>query len=44
MNEKDLENVKKRKCLHHPAMECPSPSEPCIFTRTRNAPKGKKID
>jgi hypothetical protein len=33
--------VKKRKCLNHPAMECPSPNEPCIFTKT-DKPKSIK--
>ncbi len=23
---------KKRKCLYHPAMDCPTPDETCIFT------------
>ncbi len=31
---------KKRKCLNHPAMECPTPNEPCVFTKTdKNAEK-----
>jgi len=25
--------VNKRKCLYHPLLECPTPDEPCIFTR-----------
>jgi len=24
---------RKKKCLHHPAMECPTSDEPCIFER-----------
>jgi hypothetical protein len=23
--------TKKRKCLYHPAMDCPTPDETCIF-------------
>jgi hypothetical protein len=23
--------AKKRKCLYHPAMDCPTPDETCIF-------------
>lgn len=23
--------TRKRKCLFHPAMDCPTPNEPCIF-------------
>ena len=30
-------NGKKRKCLYHPAMQCPTPEEPCIFTRDRSS-------
>lgn len=32
---KNVNNAKyarKKKCLYHPAMECPTPDEPCIFT------------
>jgi hypothetical protein len=31
----------RRKCLHHPAMKCPTPDEPCIFTRTEKPKKTK---
>jgi len=24
-------SAKKRKCLYHPAMDCPTPDETCIF-------------
>jgi hypothetical protein len=24
-------STKKRKCLYHPAMDCPTPDETCIF-------------
>jgi hypothetical protein len=27
------EKRKRRKCLYHPAMECPTPNDPCIFGR-----------
>jgi len=33
--------MRRRKCLHHPAMECPTPDEPCIFTRTEKPKKTK---
>jgi len=23
--------IRKRRCLFHPAMDCPTPNEPCIF-------------
>jgi hypothetical protein len=23
--------MRKRRCLFHPAMDCPTPNEPCIF-------------
>jgi len=26
--------LKNRKCLHHPAMKCPTPNETGIFTKT----------
>jgi hypothetical protein len=25
------ENSKKKECIYHPAMECPTPDQPCIF-------------
>jgi hypothetical protein len=28
-------SVKKRKCLYHPALLCPSSEEPCIFTEKK---------
>jgi quercetin dioxygenase-like cupin family protein len=28
---------KKRRCLNHPAMECPTPNEPCVFLDKREA-------
>jgi hypothetical protein len=34
MNEANRTRV-RRKCLDHPAMECPTPNEPCIFTKTK---------
>jgi len=33
----DRKETRKRKCLHHPAMECPTPDDPCIFTKTDKA-------
>jgi hypothetical protein len=33
--------VKKRKHMDHPAMECPTPDEPCVFTKT-DKPKSIK--
>jgi hypothetical protein len=27
----NTKSAKKRKCLYHPAMDCPTPNEPCIF-------------
>jgi len=26
-----VKHARKRKCLYHPAMECPTPDKPCIF-------------
>lgn len=33
MNHANESKLKKRKCLNHPAMECPTPNEPCVFTK-----------
>jgi hypothetical protein len=33
LNSHVKDQVNKRKCLYHPALECPTPNEPCIFTR-----------
>jgi hypothetical protein len=35
MSATDSDKRKKGKCLNHPAMECPTPNEPCIFTKIR---------
>jgi hypothetical protein len=29
------ENSKKKECIYHPAMECPTPDQPCIFARKK---------
>jgi hypothetical protein len=33
---------KKRKCLYHPAMECPTPDETCIFVSIEKMSKEGK--
>jgi hypothetical protein len=33
MNKSSESKPKKKKCLNHPAMECPTPNEQCIFTQ-----------
>ncbi|MCJ7718637.1 hypothetical protein MUO69_01760 [Candidatus Bathyarchaeota archaeon] len=35
----DKTRTKRRKCLHHPAMECPTPDQQCIFSRMEKTQK-----
>ncbi|HVP27055.1 MAG TPA: hypothetical protein VMT26_05250 [Candidatus Bathyarchaeia archaeon] len=42
MNNADESKQKKRKCLYHPAMECPTPNEPCVFTKENSGKKLKR--
>jgi hypothetical protein len=38
-NNKDKSALKRRKCLYHPAMKCPTPREPCIFALLEKSEK-----
>jgi hypothetical protein len=42
--EKDMltEEKARRKCLHHPAMECPTPNKPYVFTKAE--PHRKRLN
>jgi hypothetical protein len=33
--ETEHEKSKKKKCTYHPAMECPTPDQPCISARKK---------
>jgi len=30
-----MQYLKRKRCLNHPAMECPTPNEQCIFAKPK---------